>query len=74
MISPIALTPGMDNATMIQAINDGFRQLESENRTKIIKDEAGNNRIIIGRWPDGTYGILVSKEGVDVLTLFTNDG
>ena len=70
MISPIQLTPGMDQKTMVSAINDAFRQIESENRTKIIKDENGDNRIIIGRLPDGTYGIVISKPAVDVLTLF----
>ena len=70
MISPVQLTPGMDSATMISAINDNFRQIESENRTKVINDETGASRIIIGRFPDGSYGIIVSKQGVDVLGLF----
>lgn len=52
------------------AINDNFRQIEAENRTKTIKDENGVNRIIIGKWPNGEYGIVVSKPGVDVLDLF----
>ena len=70
MISPIQLTPNMDMATMTAAINDVFRQIESENRAKVIKDEDGNNRIILGRFPDGTYGLIISKVGVDVLSLF----
>ena len=28
------------------------------------------NRILIGQLPDGTFGIVVSKEGVDVLNVF----
>lgn len=58
----------MDQATMANAINDMFRQVESENRTRVIKDENGTNRIIEGRYPDGTYGMRVSKPGKDVLT------
>lgn len=53
MISPIQLTPEMDMVTLVTAINDVFRQLESENRTKIIRDNAGNIRIVIGYEKDG---------------------
>jgi hypothetical protein len=70
MLSPIQLTPNMDMATLVNAINDMMRQIESENRTQVIKDENGINRIIIGRWPDGQYGLLISNPGVDVLELF----
>ena len=66
-ISPIQLTPGMDNAIMVSAINNNFRQVEAENRTKVIKDETGVNRIILGRFPDGTYGLAISIPGIDVL-------
>ena len=68
MISPIQLTPNMDVATIATAVNETFRQIEAENRTKVIKDENGQNRIIMGRFPDGTYGIAISKPGRDVLT------
>lgn len=71
MISPIQLTPNMDMQTLVNAVNDTFRQIESENRTKTIKDETGVNRIILGRLPDGTYGLVISKPGVDVNGLFT---
>ena len=67
MISPIQLTPNMDMATMVNAINDVFRQIESENRTQVIKDEDGKNRILIGRAPKGNYVVAISKKGVDVL-------
>lgn len=69
MLSPIPLAPGMDQATMMSVINANFRQLESENRTKIMKDEDGDNRIIMGRFPDGTYGFAISQKGEDVLEL-----
>lgn len=71
MLSPIQLAPGMDQATMMSVINQNFRQIESENRTKVIRDEDGVNRIILGRMPDGTYGLLVSKPGVDAVELFS---
>ena len=105
--SPIQLTPDVDTSTMVQAINDNFRQVESENRTKIIRDEEGEEQILIGRnsngqygiylednvtmangaivvsenedtarvifgkLPDGSYGLVISKPGVDVRGLFS---
>lgn len=67
MISPIQLTPNMDMSTLTNALNDMFRQIESENRTQVIKDEGGKNRILIGRAPKGNYVVAISKKGVDVL-------
>lgn len=73
MISPIQLTPDMDIGTMVNAINNGFRQVESENRTKIVRDEDGVDRVILGRMPNGTYGLIVSKPGKDVKELFIDE-
>ena len=67
MISPIQLTPNMDMSTLTNALNDMFRQIESENRTQVIKDEDGKSRILIGRAPKGNYVVAISKKGVDVL-------
>jgi hypothetical protein len=67
MLSPIQLTPNMDMATLTTTLNDMFRQIESENRTQVIKDEDGKNRILIGRAPKGNYVVAISKKGVDVL-------
>ena len=67
MINPIQLTPNMDMNTLVTALNDMFRQIEADNRTQIIKDEDGKNRILIGRGPKGNYVVAISKKGVDVL-------
>lgn len=69
-LSRIPLVPGMDDNTQTNIINDNFQQIEAENRTKVIRDENANDRIIIGRMPDGSYGIIISNEGVDVKSLF----
>lgn len=37
----------------------------------IANPSTGINQIIIGQLPDGTYGMVVSKPGIDVLTLFS---
>lgn len=67
MISPIWIGPNTTVEGIAIAVNDTFRQLEQENRTKVIRDETGLNRIIMGRFPDGTYGFAISIPGVDVL-------
>lgn len=64
MISPIQLTPNMDMSTLTNALNDMFRQIESENRTQVIKDEDGKNRILIGRAPKGNYVVAISKKAL----------
>lgn len=65
--SPIQLTPNMDTATLVSALNDMMRQLEAANRTQIIRDEDGVNRVLIGRDPKGNYVVAVTKKGKDVL-------
>ena len=67
MLNPIQLTPNMDMATLVNAVNDMMRQIESENRTQIITDENGKQRVLIGRAPNGEYLIAVSAQGIDVI-------
>lgn len=69
-LATVRLQPGMDNATMINAINQNFELLENLNRTQIFKDETGVQRIILGQFPDKTWGLIISKEGEDVVKLF----
>lgn len=63
-------SPSMPYAQLITALNDNFAMLENVNKSQTFKDESGVPRIIIGRLPDGTYGFIVSKPGVDVNTVF----
>ncbi len=67
MISPIKLTPTMDQNTMISVLNANFAQIESENRTKVITDENGDERILIGREPNGHYVIAIVGPNKKVL-------
>ena len=68
MITPLKLTESMPENVKIDAINQNFRQIESESRRKVITDEDGKDRIIIGRKEDGGYSIKVSAAGYDVNT------
>lgn len=56
----------MPTEVMIDAINQNFRQLESESRRKVITDENGVDRILIGREEGGKYAVKVSGDGKDV--------
>lgn len=57
----------MEMGTLVNAINNNFNQIEASNRTQVIKDENGVNRVLIGRNPKGVYGIYISKPGKDVI-------
>ena len=67
MISPIQLTPNMDVTTMVNAINSNFQQAASENRVKVMRDENGVDRLLLGRAPDGTYVLAITVPGKSVI-------
>lgn len=67
--APVQLHPDIPKAQLVAMINQNFEFLNQQNMTKIVSD-GSTNRIIFGRLPDNTYGLVVSKPGVDVLTLF----
>lgn len=45
-------------------------RITTKNDQIIVYDDA-NERIVIGRLPDGTYGIAISKSGYDVSDAFS---
>lgn len=48
----------------------GTTLIDSANNRIIIRDSA-NSRVLIGKLPDGTYGVAVSKTGFDVTSAFS---
>jgi len=66
-LSRIQLTPNMDPTAMAQAINQNFEQIEAENRTKVVTDENGVKRILLGRGPKGNYVLAITIPSKDVL-------
>lgn len=56
--------------SVIKQINEWGRALSNEARSNVYNDTSGTPRIIIGVLPDGETGIVVSKEGTNVLSLF----
>lgn len=60
-------TPNASIADLANIINDLANQLESENRTKVMRDEDGTDRIIFGKTPNGEWVLAISAKGVDVL-------
>lgn len=67
MISPLRVGPNVTMAELVNAYNDLANQLEDENRTRIMKDERGNERIIFGKTPKGEWLIAISAQGIDVV-------
>lgn len=56
--------------SLVKQINEWARVISNERRTDVYKDNSGTNRILIGVLPDDETGIVISKEGIDVLTAF----
>lgn len=65
------LGPGSDVEDVIRTVNENNAEIDNKFLVQIIKDTDGTPRIIFGRLPDGTYGLVISKEGIDVLTVFS---
>ena len=67
MISPIRATPNMSVAELANVINDLANQIESENRTQVVRDENGVDRVLIGRAPKGNYVVAITIPGKNVV-------
>ena len=67
--SYIKLTPNMRIETLVNALNTNFNQIQAQDRRTIIADQDGYNRVILGLLPDGTYGLVISKPGYDVVAV-----
>lgn len=64
--SYIKLSPQMDMATLVNALNTNFNLIQSQDRRKVITDEDGTDRIVLGKLEDGTYALIITPKGVDV--------
>ena len=67
MISVMRATPGMSAADLATVINSLADQLESQNRTQVIRDENGVDRVLIGRAPKGNYVVAITVPGKNVV-------
>lgn len=56
---------------IVKQVNEWARLLSNEAITTVQRDTSGTARIIIGIAPDGEIDIGISKEGVDITTLYT---
>lgn len=58
--------------TSINPVTDatsGSAYIDTKNG-RILVNDGTNNRIILGVWPDGTFGLIISKPGFDILDQF----
>lgn len=56
---------------LINATNTIAREINNKSIVQQFKDTTGTPRIILGRLPDGTHGLVISKEDVDVTSVFS---
>ena len=63
---------GSDLSTVVNDMNTNLLDLKGREVTQVFKDDNGNPRVILGKAPDGTYGLKVSKDGYNV-TSASND-
>ena len=61
-------TPSMTVADLATVINSLADQLESENRTRVVRDESGVDRVLIGRAPKGNYVVAITVPTKNVIT------
>lgn len=66
----MATTTTTTKGKKMESVKDGQVRMEYDNNRFLVADEDGIVRMIIGLLPDGTIGIVISKEGVNVLDVF----
>lgn len=64
--------PSTSLTLMAQVIMQNFRQIQAANRTNIITDENGVNRILLGRDPKGNYVLAITKPTYNVVEELEN--
>lgn len=70
--SPTIVLSGTDQTISVGSSGNPVISISGADETFIVTDATTKlNQIIIGKLPDGTFGMVVSKPGVDVLTIFT---
>lgn len=67
---PVNINPEVPKDQQLAFINQNFQTLSNSLNPFIVSDGT-NNRIILGKLPDGTYGLVISKPGYDVSSLFS---
>lgn len=66
----MAVTTVSSKGKKMSSVQDGQVRIEYGNNRFLVADENGIVRMIIGLLPDGTIGIVISKEGISVLDVF----
>lgn len=59
-----------DSGQKLTTTNQGYLRTEDMYGRMILFDGT-NHRMIIGILPDGTVGIAISKEGIDIFSAFS---
>lgn len=72
-LSTVRLQPSMTFEQLVSSLNQNFAMFENLTVTQIFKDEEANQRILLGRFPDGIeWGLAITVKGVDVVKALGN--
>lgn len=67
---PNPVIPSNSNTSNLNEVNSLMRSVQGLKTIQVIKDTDGIRRILFGRLPDETYGMVASKQGDDVMDAF----
>lgn len=69
--NPTISLSGSDQSILVGSPATPVISISGNDERILVADTTANiNRIIIGKLPDGTFGMVISKTGVDVLSVF----
>lgn len=62
----IPVNPNNSNNANLNQVNAIITEMNNRERVEIFKDDSGTRRVLLGKGPNGFYGLKVSQEGIDV--------
>lgn len=69
--TPVVMSPSMSYGRLVAALNQNFKAINDQVAQTTIINDGTDPRIIFGKLPDGTYGLVISEVGTDVTTVFS---
>lgn len=64
--TPVPLHAGMDYTTLVNAMNQNFQTINAQVASTIVINDGTNTRVMLGKLPNGQYGLVVTKPGFNV--------
>lgn len=68
------LNANTDMNLLVHAIDDNFQQINAEQETKVWNNDKGQQQMIFGKLPNGSYGILFFLDAVPHIIITAETG